>query len=112
MNHQENQNDNQPDRNKINNLLQKLNNATEAERQIIVNELELEIFQQFTEKQKKEIRNYIKLALKYHEQVVVPTQNFVYTDKSIEKNINSIQEISFKTFEFNTIILEIKSRLT
>ncbi len=105
MTNQDRENNNQPNYEKITKLLQGIEKATEEERQIIAKEVEKEIFKQLTEEAKKEIDSHVKSYLNYHERVIVPKEKFVYPNRAIGKVPQMNQEIKFKTFEFNTVIL-------
>lgn len=102
-----NQNDNKPDYQKIDKLIQEIGNKTKEEKQIIIQEINREISKQLTEEDKRELFSYIvKSTSEHHDKVIEPIQIFVYPNLSIEKANKLTQEIQLKTFQFDTITLQ------
>ena len=96
---------NQP-KQQIEQLLQKLENASEEEKELIIKEIEQKTFQQVPEEVKEQIDNYVKSYMEYHNRVIVPMQNFVYPEKLTETAPTLDSEIQLNTYEFETVRLQ------
>ncbi len=107
MLNRDDQNNNKPDYQKIDKLLQEIGNKTGEEKQIIIQEINREISNQLTDESKRELFNYIlKSTSDHHEKVFEPIQNFVYPNKLVEKTNKLTRSIQLKTFKFDTVTLQ------
>ena len=107
MSDRDNQNNNKPDYQKIDKLLQEIGNKTGEDKQIIIQEINREISNQLTDESKRELFYYIiKSTVEHHDKVFEPIQKFVYPDLSIEKTNKLARSIQLKTFQFDTVTLQ------